>query len=143
MKHCASILFLAFAAIGSAQSATVDVLVGPGLSFTPSTVSITTGDTIRWVWQGASHTSTSNTNTGPEVWDSGVLFTGTFSHTFSTAGDWPYYCAIHSFPSGTAMNGTVHVTAPAPAPTPALSGKLLLILIVVLALLGAIALRFQ
>ena len=61
----------------------------------------------------------------------------------TAAGDWPYYCAIHSFPGGTAMNGVVHVTAPAPAPTPALSGKLLLILIVALALLGAIALRFQ
>jgi hypothetical protein len=35
-----------------------------------------------------------------------------------TAGDYPYYCALHSQPAfqgGTTMNGVVHVVVPAPA----------------------------
>jgi plastocyanin len=109
----AGILFLAPVVV---FGAIVDVAVGPGLSFTPSTVTINTGDTVRWTWSGALHTSTSNTTTGAEVWDSGLKSTGTFSHTFTHTGDWPYYCSLHSFPGGTAMNGVVHVAAPAPPP---------------------------
>ena len=96
------------------RGATVDVTVGPGLSFTPASVTIAIGDTVRWDWAGALHSSTSDNTTGAEVWNSGLKSTGTFSHTFSTAGDWPYYCTLHSSPGGTAMNGVVHVTA---APT--------------------------
>ena len=100
-----------------AQAATVDVTVGPGLSFTPSSVNINVGDTVRWTWAGALHTSTSNTTTGAEVWNSGLKSSGTFSHTFTNAGNWPYYCSLHSFPGGTAMNGVVRVTSAAPTLT--------------------------
>ena len=128
-----------FMPAATALCATVDVTVGPGLSFTPPSVTIAQGDTVRWVWQGALHSSTSDATTGPEVWNSGLLSTGTFSHTFNTAGDWPYYCTLHSSPGGTAMNGVVHVTAAAPAPT--LSTTLLLLLIAALAITGVIAMR--
>jgi hypothetical protein len=111
----------------------------PGLQ--PSSITITQGDTVRWVWQGASHSSTSNTNTGPEVWDSGIIATGTFAHPFATVGDWPYYCSVHSFPGGSAMNGVVHVLAPAPAPTPTLSTTALMLLLLALMIIGAIALK--
>ena len=140
MKHfvCALVLlFLPVVLLG----ATVDVLVGPGLTFNPGSVTISQGDTIRWVWQGAAHSSTSNTDVGPEVWNSGTLATGNFSHTFNTIGDWPYYCQLHSSPSGSAMNGVVHVLAPAPAPTPALSAKVLMLMLIALAIVGAIALK--
>jgi plastocyanin len=141
MKHFACAFVLLFLPAAAALGATVDVNVGPGLSFNPSSVTITQGDTVRWVWQGASHSSTSNTNIGPEVWDSGILINGTFTHTFNTVGDWPYYCSLHSFPGGSAMNGVVHVLAPAPAPTPTLSTPVLMLMLVALALIGAIALR--
>jgi plastocyanin len=65
MKHFACALALLFLPAGVALGATVDVNVGPGLSFNPSSVTITQGDTIRWVWQGASHSSTSDTNGAP------------------------------------------------------------------------------
>jgi plastocyanin len=141
MKHFACALAALFLPAAVALAATVDVNVGPGLSFNPSSVTIAQGDTIRWVWQGASHSSTSNTNVGPEVWDSGILANGTFTHTFNTVGDWPYYCSLHSFPGGSAMNGVVHVTAPAPAPTPTLSTTVLMLMLVALAIVGAIALK--
>jgi plastocyanin len=141
MKHFACAFVALFLPSAAALSATFDVTVGPGLSFNPNSITITQGDTIRWVWQGASHSSTSNTNTGPEVWDSGIIATGTFTHTFATVGDWPYYCSLHSSPTGTAMNGVVHVLAPAPAPTPTLSTAALMLLLIVLMVIGVIALR--
>lgn len=98
-----------------AAAATVDVAVGPGLTFDPPSVTIAPGDTVRWTFSGF-HTSTSDASSGAEVWDSGYLASGTFSHTFTTAGDYPYYCALHSTPGGTAMNAVVHVIA-APAVT--------------------------
>jgi len=99
-------------------AATTSVTVGPGLAFNPSSVTIAPGDTVQWNWIGEFHSSTSNATSGPEFWDSGVQATGTLSHTFSTVGDWPYYCSLHSSPTGTRMNGVVSVVAPVtPPPT--------------------------
>lgn len=52
---------------------------------------------------------------GPtESFDSGVISTGSFSHTFANAGDFGYHCTLH----GTAtsgMRGSVHVATGLPA----------------------------
>ena len=120
MRRKAVLFALLLLAPFSTFAATVDVAVGPGLSFTPSTVNIFAGDTVRWNWAGAAHSSTSNSSMSLEAWDSGLMVTGTFSHTFTNVGDWPYYCTLHSFPGGTAMNGVVHVSAVLP-PAPTLS----------------------
>ena len=90
------------------------------MTFSPATVSIAPGETITWNFNAPlPHTSTSDTNVGPEVWDSGVQTSGTFSHTFNTPGTYPYYCAVHSFPGGTLMNGVVEVLGGAtPTVTP-------------------------
>ncbi|HSP16390.1 MAG TPA: IPT/TIG domain-containing protein [Thermoanaerobaculia bacterium] len=99
-----------------AAGATVNVAIGPGLTFTPSSVVVAPGDTVQWNFAfGFAHTTTSDRTTGAEVWDSGIRTSGSFSHTFTTAGDWPYYCSLHSSPAflgGTFMNGVVHVAAP-------------------------------
>jgi len=92
------------------------VQVGPGIAFSPSTVTLSPGEAVIWSFQ-AFHTSTSDTATGPEVWDSGFLSSGTFSHTFQTPGTYPYYCQVHSFPGGTAMNGVVQVLGVGVTPT--------------------------
>ena len=96
----------------SGFAATVGVSVGPGLSFSPPNITVAPGDTVVWTFLSF-HSSTSDVQTGPEVWDSGVKFSGTFSHTFNTPGTYPYYCSLHSFPGGTFMNGSVHVQAAA------------------------------
>jgi plastocyanin len=93
------------------------VQVGPDLSFSPSSVTVAPGEAVIWNFL-ALHSSTSDTQTGPEVWDSGVLSSGTFSHTFNTPGSYPYYCSVHSFPGGTAMNGVVIVSGVGATPTP-------------------------
>ena len=106
-------LLIATCVAASAGAATVTVNVGPGFTFSPNPVNINVGDTVQWNFL-ALHTSTSNTNTGPEVWDSGFKSSGTFSHTFMNPGNWPYYCSLHSTPTGTTMNAVVHVNTPAP-----------------------------
>lgn len=99
-----------------AVAATVNVTVGPGLTFTPNSVTVAPGDTVQWNFAfGFPHTTTSDRTTAAEVWNSGIRSSGSFSHTFTTAGDWPYFCSLHSLPAflgGTSMNGVVHVAAP-------------------------------
>jgi plastocyanin len=88
------------------QQSTVTVNVGGGGNrFTPSSVNIQVGTTVHWVWQGGSHSVTSNG--GPDTYDSGIHSSGfTFDHTFNTAGASTYFCEVH----GIMMSGTVNVT---------------------------------
>jgi plastocyanin len=71
--------------------------------FSPASVTIRTGGTVTWTWRSSNlHTVTSNTG----AFDSGTpQSSGTFSHTFATAGSYPYHCEVH----GLSMSGTVTV----------------------------------
>lgn len=93
------------------------VQVGPGMSFSPSVVTVAPGETVTWNFN-ETHTSTSDSQIGPETWDSGFLSSGTFAHTFQSPGTYPYYCALHSSAGGTLMNGVVEVSGAGVTPTP-------------------------
>jgi plastocyanin len=72
-----------------------------------STTTIAVGDTVQWTWSGSNEHTVDN-NGGTELFSSGApKATGTFNHTFNTAGTYDYICGIH----GTAMQGTVIVEA--------------------------------
>ena len=101
-------IVMALVPAASATAATVNVNVGPGLSFSPPNITVAPGDTVVWTFL-STHTTTSDSQTGSETWDSAVRFSGTFSHTFTVPGTYPYYCSLHSFPGGTFMNGSVQV----------------------------------
>jgi plastocyanin len=102
------------------QSTTVvTVTVGgvPG-RFTPDSVTIPTGATVRWVWTASNHTVTSGTPghadglfCSPDDQNCSTSLTSAagfvYEHTFSVAGDYPYYCRIHG---AFGMTGTVIVT---------------------------------
>ena len=81
----------------SGQAAVANVSVGDDF-FNPSTSTINVNDQVKWTWIGSiSHSSTSNAG----LWDSGVHGNGfTYSRTFTTAGNFPYHCTIHSFQTG-------------------------------------------
>ena len=81
------------------QSNAVDIT---GFAFSPETLTISIGDTVTWTnKESATHTATAD---GGEF-DSGNLGNGdTFSHTFTTAGTYTYYCKIH-----TSMTATITV----------------------------------
>ena len=88
------------------------VNIGPGIAFSPSTITITAGQTVNWVWMSGPHSTTSGSCPGgvcaPDgIWDSGVHTppTPAFSHTFPSAGTFTYYCKIHL----ASMQGTVVV----------------------------------
>ncbi len=116
---CGLLVTCALAALLDAPRLRADqtVQVGPGTVFSPATVTVSPGEAVIWNFNEF-HTSTSDTASGPEVWDSGFLSSGTFSHAFTTPGTYPYYCAVHSFPGGTAMNGVVQVVGGGVTPTP-------------------------
>jgi plastocyanin len=100
---------------------TTVVMVAPNgsLTFDPTTVTIQAGDTVAWVWASSGHSVVSGTvlpetpdhkfcsptDTGcaaPPSGNAGDVYT----HTFTTAGSYPYYC----FPHGdVGMTGTITV----------------------------------
>jgi plastocyanin len=107
----------------SATSQIYDVTVGPTgmLVFSPSTVTISVGDTVRWTWATSGHSVTSGTpctvdgqfcSPNDTNCSAGTLSTmGTvYSHTFTQAGTYSYFCHAHC---AFGMTGTVTVeTAP-------------------------------
>src|SRR5947207_11213532 len=104
---------------GVASGTTVTVTVGNGgFFFTPPSVTIHPGDTVKWTWSSTGHSSTSGTPGHPSgLWDSGVLAQGAmFTHTFNTVGSFPYYCTPHGACCN--MVGTVTVSNATPTPTP-------------------------
>lgn len=102
------------------QSASVfTVTVGDGgTRFTPDTVIIPAGSTVRWVWAASGHTVTSGTPGNPDDLfcspdDQNCSANPTsaagsvYEHTFTFAGEYPYYCRPHG---AFGMTGTVIVT---------------------------------
>src|SRR5437660_12409879 len=101
-----------------ASAATVTVTVGNGgFFFSPASVTINPGDTVRWTWSSSGHSTTSGNPCTPNgLWDSGTLNQGAmFTHTFNSVGSFPYFCTPHC---SLGMTGMVTVSTPAPTPTP-------------------------
>jgi len=92
----------------------VEVTASDGLMFSPASVTIPVGGTVRWRNTGSVlHTVTSGTGSAASA-NPGALFDdmslgpgATFEFTFTTAGTQPYFCRIHEFMN---MKGTVVVT---------------------------------
>ncbi len=88
------------------------MVVMRNISFNSATITIRVGQTVVWRNDDSvPHTTTSGTCPGGTCspmpgWDSGTLNPGqSFSHQFTTAGTFPYYCRIH----GAMMQGTIIV----------------------------------
>jgi len=108
---------------GSGGPRTVDMV---GLEFRPREVSVPVGGTVEWVNESdIGHTVTAYEDRLPEgatYWASGgfgseataredlegglVAAGGTYTHTFETAGEHPYFCVPHE---GSGMTGVVTV----------------------------------
>jgi plastocyanin len=77
-------------------------------AYQPNPVQVSTGATVTWTNDDAQpHTATSGQNVTPDGrFDSGIMApAATFSHTFTQAGEYPYFCILH--PN---MVGTVSVS---------------------------------
>lgn len=75
--------------------------------FSPKQIHIHPGDTVSWTNNGqTAHTVTADDNS----FDSSTLQVGkSFTHTFSKAGRYPYYCQFHGGAGGLGMAGVVIV----------------------------------
>ena len=78
-----------------------------GSCFSPSEVTIGIGDSVTWHNDSTvAHTVTSgNPEDGPDgLFDTGLFLSGdTFSHTFTEAGEYQYFCSIHPWMTGTVI----------------------------------------
>jgi len=109
--------------VPSVTSTIVDVTVAPGgtLTFSPSTVNISVGDTVRWTWAASGHSVTSGDSTActadgqfcsPNNTNCSTCVTSTigfvYEFTFTQAGNFSYYCCLHCH---LGMIGAVNVSA--------------------------------
>jgi plastocyanin len=108
----------AVSGVPSGTGQIVDVQVGPGFTFSPDTVNISVGDTVRWTWAGNGHSVTSGPpceadsqycSPDDTACASGILSnTGTvYTHTFDEPGVYSYFCFAHCT---LGMTGVVNVS---------------------------------
>ena len=93
------------ATVSSAHGSSVPGCHNTNECYVPHTVTIVAGGTITWTNDDvAAHTVTSGVLEvgGPDgLFDSGLFVPGTeFSHTFLEAGEYPYFCLIHTWMEG-------------------------------------------
>ncbi len=110
-------LLLSFAA-----PATTHVVTIVGNSFSPASLTIEAGDTVRWVNNGGFHNvqaddgsfrcaDSCEVTAGDGNGDPSSTWT-TLSITFNNVGDFAYFCAVHGGPGGVGMAGTIQVVEP-------------------------------
>ena len=89
--------------------ATIHTVQVADFSFTPSTLNINSGDTVRWVWVSGTHTTTSTSvPSGAATWDHPMNSTSTqFDVKFTVVGTYNYHCSIHP----TMMTGVITVAS--------------------------------
>ena len=87
------------------------VEITTGMSFSPSTLTVSVGDTVLWQNNhGIDHTVTSTDS--PEEWhDSNISPSGYFDLQFLNAGTFPYDCAYHASMTGIIIvsGGTMNI----------------------------------
>jgi plastocyanin len=100
---------------GGGGGGATSVSIVPGSSslttdaYSPNPIQVGVGDTVTWTNDDAQpHTATSGQNATPDgTFDSGIMApSATFEHTFTEAGEFPYFCLLH--PN---MVGTVSVSS--------------------------------
>lgn len=81
--------------------------------YNPKTVTVKVGETVEWIWDGGTHTVTSGSScTSDKKWDSGVHSTAKykFTHKFTEAGTFPFFCDFMDHCTSKGQEGTVTVT---------------------------------
>jgi plastocyanin len=106
------IVILLLAGISNPQ--TIHDVTVANFSFTPPTLTITVGDTVRWTNVLGNHNVVADDNSftsgpvAPAPW--------VYAHVFTSAGNNPYYCALHGGPGGQGMSGVIIVQNPVGVP---------------------------
>jgi plastocyanin len=95
-------------------TATVHMVDVADFMFTPSTLTVRPGDTIRWMWVNGTHTTTSNSiPSGATPWNHNINSASSFFDYVPTVpGTYNYICSIHP----TLMVASFTVSNPAATP---------------------------
>jgi len=102
------ILFFVFNNITYAQ--TTYIVQASDYTFSPSSLTINQGDTVKWVWVNGMHTTTSDSTVGVEVWNGPLNQSQqAYSVVFSHVGVFHYHCVYHV---SLGMKGTITVESP-------------------------------
>ena len=87
----------------------VRVVAHPGQNhfFDPPVIQVRVGNTVTWHFEDTDDGESVPHDVVGEEFASPILSEGTFSHTFTEVGSYPYTCTLHPL-----MNGRVEVVAP-------------------------------
>jgi len=78
-----------------------------GAKFLPEVLEVKMGDTVTWIWDEDDFHTVTSTSPGTPFQSAQMSTIGsTFSHTFTSMGDFPYWCEVHT----TNMQGMIKVT---------------------------------
>jgi len=93
----------------STGTAVTHIVQVQDFQFAPQNITVTVGDTVRFVWTGVvQHTTTSDATSGPLVWNSGLHGNGfVFDVVIAAPGVHGYYCVPHGAPGGIGMAGSI------------------------------------
>lgn len=103
-------LILLLIPTGNSSPQTLYDVTVQDFSFTPATLTISVGDTVRWTNILGRHSVVADDGSftsgpvAPAPW--------VYTYVFTTAGSNPYYCAQHGGPGGQGMSGVVNVLPP-------------------------------
>ena len=85
-------------------------------AFAPEHIVVTVGDTVSWTNRdGAAHTSTA----ASRLWERALPPGQSAAVTFNEPGEFPYFCVLHSFMTGTVTVVAAGASAMASAAPPA------------------------
>lgn len=87
---------------------TVNVFVSSN-QFSPSSSTVSVGDTVRWMNTGGTHNV--RADDGSFNFGAASNASWTFEVGFETPGSYAYYCSVHGGPGGSGMSGTITVEA--------------------------------
>ena len=97
------LLFVSITALSFAQ--TSHIVEVKNFVFVPETLNISVGDTVVWQWIEGTHTTTSDSTTGQNVWNEPIdAGHQVFRFVITAPGNHGYYCIPHQ---GLGMVGTI------------------------------------
>ena len=108
LGRVSALVLLASCSDAAAPQAAATITLS-GTAFSPATVNVKVGQTVRWVGAGGRHdVSSGSACVADGKFHSGDAKTeGTFDFTFTAEGEYPFFCAPHC---GMGMVGKVSVT---------------------------------
>jgi plastocyanin len=81
------------------QTVTVQIVGTNTFSFSPASITITPGTTVKWI----NHTQAAHTVTGGSFGSTMINPGGTYTFTFHAGGRFAYHCSIHPYMTGTVI----------------------------------------